>query len=72
MVKKCIDRVLILYQYLFLLCRIKSKNLCAFINEGTYHISIPKDLIKELGFREKQKVIVKRRGKGILVEDREK
>ncbi len=38
-------------------------------SRGTYYISIPRELIKELKFKEKQKVIVKKRGKGILIED---
>ncbi len=38
-------------------------------SRGTYYISIPKELIKELRFKEKQKVVVKKRGKGILIED---
>ncbi|MCK5285869.1 MAG: hypothetical protein KAJ58_01430 [Candidatus Pacebacteria bacterium] len=36
---------------------------------GTYSISIPKDLMKELRFKERQKVVVKKHGKGILIED---
>ncbi|MBU1046382.1 hypothetical protein KKH36_01205 [Patescibacteria group bacterium] len=36
---------------------------------GTYSISIPKDLVKELRFKERQKVVVKKYGKGILIED---
>ena len=37
--------------------------------QGAYYISIPKDLIKELKLRERQKAIVKKYGKGILIED---
>jgi antitoxin component of MazEF toxin-antitoxin module len=37
--------------------------------QGTYYISIPKDLIKELGLRERQKVVVKKYGKNILIKD---
>jgi len=36
---------------------------------GTYYIAIPKDLMKELRFKERQKVVVKKHGKGILIED---
>ena len=36
---------------------------------GTYYISIPKEMMKELGFRERQKMNVKQSGKKIIVED---
>lgn len=36
---------------------------------GTYYIAIPKDMIKELKMKERQKVVVKKYGKGILIED---
>lgn len=32
-------------------------------------LTIPKDILIELGWREKQRVIVKKHGKGFLVED---
>ncbi len=38
-------------------------------SQGTYYVSLPKELVKELRFREKQKVVVKKFGKGILIED---
>ena len=38
-------------------------------NQGTYFISIPKDIMKALRFRDNQKVVVKKHGKGILIED---
>ena len=41
-------------------------------NQGTYYISIPKDIMKALRFRDNQKVVVKKYGKGILIEDWEK
>ncbi len=41
-------------------------------NQGTYLISIPKDIMKALRFRDNQKVVVKKYGKGILIEDWEK
>jgi len=37
--------------------------------QGTYYISILKDLMKELKFKERQKVVVKKHGKGILITD---
>lgn len=38
-------------------------------SQGTYLISIPKDIMKALRFRDNQKVAVKKHGKGILIED---
>ena len=38
-------------------------------SQGTYYITIPKELMKELKFKEKQKVVIKKRGKAILIED---
>ncbi len=38
-------------------------------SQGTYYVSLPKDLVKELKFREKQKVVVSKSGKGILIVD---
>ncbi len=35
----------------------------------TYLLTIPKEIIEELGWREKQKVIVKRSGVKIVIED---
>ena len=32
-------------------------------------LTVPKDILLELGWKEKQKVVVKKRGKGFLVED---
>jgi antitoxin component of MazEF toxin-antitoxin module len=32
-------------------------------------VTIPRDLIVELGWKDNQKVIVKKRGQGILIED---
>ena len=37
--------------------------------EYTYYVTIPKDYIEALGWRVKQKVIVKLSGKKIIVED---
>ena len=38
-------------------------------NQGTYLISIPKDLMRELKFRDNQRVVVKKYGRGIMIED---
>ncbi|MCK5708606.1 MAG: AbrB/MazE/SpoVT family DNA-binding domain-containing protein [Candidatus Aureabacteria bacterium] len=35
----------------------------------TYYITIPREYIKELGWRKKQKVVVKLEGKRIIIED---
>jgi len=32
-------------------------------------LTIPKDILFELGWKEKQKVVVKKRGKGLIIED---
>lgn len=36
---------------------------------GSYAVTIPIEIIRELGWRERQKVVVKRRGRGILIVD---
>lgn len=36
---------------------------------GSYMITIPKDYIKQLGWREGQKLVVKKRGKTISIAD---
>lgn len=38
----------------------------------SYSLTIPKDLIKKLGWREKQKVVVKLSGQGLKIRDWEK
>lgn len=38
----------------------------------SYYINIPKELVRELKIRERQKLTLKKRGKGIMVEDWEK
>jgi len=39
------------------------------LGKTSLSITIPRDLVVELGWRENQKLIVKKRGKGILIED---
>lgn len=39
------------------------------IKEGSYYITIPIDIMRELNWKEAQKVVVKKRGKGILIVD---
>lgn len=36
---------------------------------GSYHISIPISLMRELGWKERQKVAVKKQGKNISIKD---
>jgi len=36
---------------------------------GTYSVSIPKDIIKELRLKERMKVTVRKSGKRIVIED---
>ena len=39
---------------------------------GTYYVSVPKEIMKELRMKERQKVVVKKSGKKIIIEDCEK
>lgn len=36
---------------------------------GSYYINIPRELVKELKLKERQKVVIKKYGKGILIND---
>ncbi len=36
---------------------------------GSYYVIIPKEMIKQLGWKEKQKVILKKNGKAITISD---
>jgi len=36
---------------------------------GTYYINIPMVIMKELGWRERQKLVIRRSGKKIIIED---
>lgn len=36
---------------------------------GSYYINIPKELMKELRWKERQKLVIKRKGKDIVVSD---
>jgi len=51
--------------------KISKKNVRKLTRAGKVSLSltIPSELVVELGWRDNQKVIVKRRGKGILIED---
>jgi len=42
-------------------------------SHGTYYVSIPIELVKKLGWRERQKVVVKKSGKDkVIIKDWEK
>jgi len=36
---------------------------------GTYYISIPKEVMKQLRWKERQKVVVRASGKGVRIKD---
>ena len=38
-------------------------------NQGTYYISIPKEIMKELKWSDNQKVVVEIRGKEVVIKD---
>jgi len=44
--------------------RVISKN-----NSGTYQISLPIDLIRQLGWQQHQKIVVKKRGNSLIIVD---
>jgi len=53
--------------------KLKNKNIRkVYKKSGSYGITIPMEIAKELKIREKQKVVVRKRGKGILITDWEK
>jgi len=38
-------------------------------NQRTYYVTLPVEMVRDLGWRERQKVVVKRRGKKLTIED---
>jgi len=36
---------------------------------GSYYVNIPKELVREMGLRERQKVVVRQYGKKLIIED---
>ena len=38
-------------------------------NGNCYALTLPIDIIRELGWRKRQKVVVKRRGQGVVISD---
>ena len=52
---------------------LKDKNIRkVYRKSGSYGITLPIEIVKELKIREGQKLVVKKRGKGILISDWEK
>jgi antitoxin component of MazEF toxin-antitoxin module len=51
--------------------KISEKNIRKLTRAGKVSLSltVPRELVVELGWRDNQKVVVKKRGQGILVED---
>jgi len=49
----------------------KEKNIRKIVKNGrgSYYINIPIDLLRELKWKERQKLVVKKRGKGIEIVD---
>ena len=39
------------------------------VGNGSVSVTIPIELVRELKWREKQKVTIRRRGKGLIIED---
>jgi len=39
---------------------------------GSYYINIPKEMVKSMKLRERQKITISQRGKKIIIEDWEK
>ena len=39
------------------------------VGNGSVSVTIPIELIRKLKWREKQKVVIRRRGKGLIIED---
>ena len=50
--------------------RLKDKNIRKIFKSGdSYAVTIPIEIVRELKWREKQKVVVKKRGKGVIITD---
>lgn len=58
------------YFYFMARRKLSEKNLRKIIKSGSSHaITIPIEILRELKWRQKQKVVVKKRGKGIIITD---
>ncbi len=50
--------------------KVEDKNIRKIFRSGASHaLTIPKEMMKELKWKEKQKVVVKKRGSSIIVSD---
>lgn len=50
--------------------KLKDKNIRKILKNGnSYAVTVPIEMIKELKWKEKQKVVVKKRGKGLSIVD---
>ena len=50
--------------------KLEDKNIRKILKSGdSYAITIPIEIVRELKWREKQKVVVKKRGKGVSIVD---
>jgi len=50
--------------------KLKEKNTRKIFKSGSsYAVTIPMEIINELNWREKQRVIIKKRGQGVLIVD---
>jgi bifunctional DNA-binding transcriptional regulator/antitoxin component of YhaV-PrlF toxin-antitoxin module len=38
-------------------------------NQSTYYVSLPIEAVRELGWKERQKVVITKRGKKLIIED---
>jgi len=38
-------------------------------NQNTYYVTLPVEAVQELGWKERQKVVVKKKGRGLTVKD---
>ena len=50
--------------------KLKDKNIRKILRNGdSYAVTLPIELVRELKWKEKQKVVVKKRGKGLTIVD---
>ena len=50
--------------------KLEDKNIRKILRNGdSYAVTIPIELMRELKWREKQRVVVKKRGKGVIITD---
>lgn len=50
--------------------KLKNKNIRKIFKSGSsYAVTLPIEIVRELKIKERQKVVVKKRGKGILITD---